>query len=156
MKIGMYKHCPRCGEKVPATVAVCPNCSLSFQKFLLATNGQAKKDIKQGEKEKVLMRTGRPSDIKFVPMLLITIFLGMFGGHYYYTGRYKMGIFFSSFFAIGVANAVITNVLKIKSGGHVFELFYLLVLVWGFVLVLWIIDVAKVILNKFKYPVSRD
>jgi len=141
---------------MPVEIVVCPSCQLNFQKFESATNQEAKESIKEGEKEKVLMRKGRPSDVKFVPLLLITIFLGFTGAHYYYVGRYKMGAFFSIFFGVGIINAIITTLLGATPTGDWYQIFTLLVLTWGAVVCLWIIDIAKVCVNSFKIPVGRS
>ena len=156
MNLFRNKHCPRCNQKMPIEIVICPGCKLNFQKFETATNAEAKEAIRQGEKERVLMRNSRPQDVSFVKLLLITIFLGFTGAHYYYVGRYKMGAFFSIFFAVGIVNAILTSLLKASPKGDLYQIFTLLVLVWGFVLMLWIIDIAKVCLNKFKIPVSRS
>lgn len=156
MNLFRNKRCPRCNQKMPIEIVVCPSCQLNFQKFDSATNKDAKQAIRQGEKERVLMRKGRPSDVSFVKLLLITIFCGFTGAHYYYVGRYKMGAFFSIFFAVGIVNAILTTLLKATPKGDLYQIFTLLVLVWGLVLVLWIIDIAKVCFNKFKIPVSRS
>lgn len=155
MNLFRNKRCPRCNEKVPTEIVVCPSCQLNFQKFDSATNEEAKEALRMGEKDRVLMRKGRPSDVKFVPLLLITILLGFAGAHYYYVGRYKMGAFFSIFFAVGVVNAILTSLLDATPKGDLYQIFTLLVLVWGAVVALWIIDIAKVCFNKFKFPVSR-
>lgn len=156
MNLFKNKRCPRCNEKLPVEMVVCSNCQLNFQKFENATNKEAKEAIRQGEKDRVLLRKGRPNDVKFVSLLLLTIFLGFTGAHYYYVGRYKMGMFFSIFFGVGIINAIINTMLKVMPTSDLYQLFTLLVLVWGAVLVLWIIDIAKVCLNKFKIPVSRS
>ena len=156
MNLFKNKRCPRCETKMPIEIVVCPNCQLNFQKFDNATNAEAKQAIKQGENERVLMRKGRPSDVNFVRLLLITIFLGFTGAHYYYVGRYKMGAFFSIFFAVGIVNAIISTLVNATPTGDLYQVFTLLVLVWGFVIMLWIIDIAKVCLNSFKIPVSRN
>ena len=155
MNLFKNKRCPRCHQKVPTEIVVCPSCQLNFQKFDSATNGEAKEALRMGENDRVLMRQGRPSDVNFLPLLLITIFLGFTGAHYYYVGRYKMGAFFSIFFAVGIVNAILTSLLDATPKGDLYQIFTLLVLVWGAVLALWIIDIAKVCLNKFKIPVSR-
>ena len=156
MNLFKNKRCPRCETKMPIEIVVCPNCQLNFQKFDNATNAEAKQAIKQGENERVLMRKGRPSDVNFVRLLLITIFLGFTGAHYYVVGRYTMGAFFSIFFAVGIVNAIISTLLNATPTGDLYQVFTLLVLVWGFVIMLWIIDIAKVCLNSFKIPVSRN
>ncbi len=156
MNLFKNKHCPRCNSKVPVELVVCSSCQLNFQKFDDATNQEAKEAIRLKENERVLMRKGRPKDVNFVSLLLVTIFLGFTGAHYYYVGRYKMGAFFSTFFAVGVVNAIINSMLKVTPSGEFYQIFVLLVLIWGLVAMLWIIDIAKVLLNKFKIPVSRS
>ena len=141
---------------MPVEAMRCPSCQLNYQKFNSATNTEAKAAIRMGEKDKVLMRVGRPSDVNFITLLMITIFLGFTGAHYYYVGRYKMGAFFTTFFGVGIINAIITTMIKATPTGELYEVFTFLVLVWGFVVMLWIIDIAKVCLNKFKIPVSRN
>ena len=156
MNLFKNKHCPRCDKKMPIEIVVCPNCQLNFQKFESATNKEAKEALRAGETERILLRKGRPNDVSFVRLLLITIFAGFTGAHYYYVGRYKMGAFFSIFFAVGIVNAILTTLLKATPKGDLYQIFTLMVLVWGFVLLLWIIDIAKVCVNKFKIPVSRS
>lgn len=156
MNIFKNKRCPRCNTKVPVEIVSCPSCQLNFQKFESATNKEAKEAIKQGEKDRVLLRKGRPSDVSAVKLILITIFLGFTGAHYYYVGRYKMGAFFSIFFAVGIINAIINSLLQATPTGDLYQIFTLLVLTWGAVIALWIIDIAKVCLNNFKIPVSRS
>ena len=156
MNLFKNKRCPRCNTKMPTEIVHCPNCQLNFQKFNTATNREAKQALREGEKDRVLLRKGRPDDVKFVPLLLLTIFLGFTGAHYYYVGRYKMGAFFSIFFGVGIVNAIINALLNVTPTGDLYQVFTLLVLLWGAVLFMWIVDIAKVTCNKFKIPVSRE
>ncbi len=156
MKLSKYKRCPRCNTKVPSEVNICPGCSLNYIKFNQATNKQAKIALKSGQTDKVLLRRGLPNDVNKTTLLLLTIFLGFTGAHYYYVGRVKMGLFFSFFCIIGIINVIVNSVLKDVPTSDWFQVFVFLVLVWGFVLMLWIIDIAKVIFNRFKVPVSRE
>lgn len=148
------KRCPRCNTKVPKEIVTCPGCRLNYQKFEKATNGEAKIAYKMGEGERVVMRKGVPTDVNKFKLIMLTIFLGFTGAHYYYVGRKRMGVFFSIFFVIGLINAILTGVLKISTSGDLYQLFYLLVLVWGAVIIMWIIDIFKVAFNTFKVPVS--
>lgn len=156
MKLGLNKKCPRCETKMATSLVVCPNCQLNFKKFNEATNAEAKKAIKEGNKDQVLLKKGYPADVKKWSLILITIFGGFLGAHYYRVGRYKMGLFFTIAFLIGCANAIINTLVEQSGSGVVWEIFTLLVLVWGAVLFMWIIDIAKVCLNQFKIPVSRS
>lgn len=151
----MNKRCPRCNTKSPSTAVTCPECQLNFEKFEQATNKDAKRMMRAGEKEQVLMRKGMPADVKRWKVLLLAIFLGFMGAHHYYVGRYKMGIFYTIFFMIGCANAVLVSLVKSTPTGFWYEIFTLLVLVWGAVLAMWIIDIAKIVVNTYKVPVSR-
>ena len=156
MNLFRNKRCPRCNEKLPVEIVVCPSCQLNFQKFESATNSEAKQALKQGEKDRVLMRKGLPSDVNRWKLLLLAVLLGFTGAHHYYVGRYKMGAFYTIFFCVGIINAVLTTLVQDALTGDLYQIFYLLVLVWGAVLALWVIDIAKICLNKFKVPVSRS
>lgn len=155
LKFKMSKRCPRCNMKTPIENVVCPGCKLNYEKFNTATNAEAKQAIKEGNADQVLMRTGRPKDVKFIKLLLIAIFLGAFGGHNYYVGRYKRGILFTVFFFVGIINGVVNTILKVKPHGDLWEVFTLLVMIWGLVLLLWVFDIVKICLNRFKIPVSK-
>ena len=155
MNLFKNKRCPRCNTKQPIELVICPGCQLNFNKFDQATNEEAKNAIREGETERVLMRNGRPADVSFIKLLLITLFFGFTGAHYYYVGRHKMGAFFTIFFAVGLVNAIITTLVKATPTGDLYQIFSLLVLIWGAVIAMWIIDIAKVCLNKFKIPVGR-
>lgn len=156
MKSSIFKNkrCPRCNFKVPNEIAVCPKCQLNYQKFNLATNGEAKLAISEGETDRVLYRKGCPNDVKKSTLLLLTIFWGLTGVHYYYVGRKGWGIFYSIFFVVGLINAFISVYFKAAPTGDWFQIFYLLVLVWGAVILMWMVDIIKVCSNSFKIPVS--
>lgn len=154
MKIYENKRCPRCNTKMPKEMAVCPKCRLNYVKFNQATNDEGKRALKLKEYDRVIYRKGCPDDMSRLKLLLLTIFLGFMGIHNYYVGRTRRGIFFTIFFIIGFVYALITNILKLKPSGELWEVFTFLVLIWGIVIFMWIIDIAKVALNKFKIPVS--
>lgn len=150
------KHCPRCSTKMPKEATVCPSCGLNYIKFNEATNKEAKEALSQGEKDKVLYRTGCPSDVKRWKLILMCVFLGYMGGHHYYVGRKYWGLFYTCFFLIGVINAIVTMFFPQVINTDAFQVFYLLVLIWGIVIVMWIVDIFKICFNKYKIPVSRD
>lgn len=139
---------------MPKEINICPTCQLNYDKFNNATNSEAKVAIHMDERERVLYRRGCPSDVSKVKLLLLTIFLGFTGAHHYYVGRTGKGIFYSIFFVIGVVNAILTTVLQSTPHGELWEIFTLLVLIWGVVILMWLIDIADVILNRYKIPVS--
>ena len=154
MKMFENKRCPRCNYKMPKECGVCPSCRLNYDKFNSATNTQAKQAISQGEMDRVIFRKGVPIDVSKLKLFLLTLFLGFTGAHYYYVGRKKMGLFFSIFFIVGILNAAVQ--FLVLPHNDMLEILTLASLIWGLVLMLWIIDIFKVIFNGFKIPVSRD
>lgn len=156
MKLRANKRCPRCNIKMPITMGRCPNCQLDFSKFETATNKGAKQAYNEGEPEQVILRKGYPSDVKKWKLVLLTIFLGIFGVHYFYVGRKRVGFIFILFFFVGVLNAIITTLASSFTRTDIYQIFYLFVLGWGIVLILWLVDIFKVALNKFKIPVSVE
>ena len=142
--------------KVPAETMICPDCRLNYKKFNEATNQEAKEAIRQGEKDNVLMRKGCPPDVNKIKLLLLAIFFGMFGVHHYYVGRYKTGLIYTCFFVVGITNTILSMTIKNIVTSLVYQVFSWLVLGWGIVLFMWIFDIANIILNKFKIPVSRS
>ncbi len=154
MKFREKKKCPRCGKKVASEMGACPQCKLNFQKFGSATNAEGKIALKQGEKDRVIFRTGMPSDVSKWKLLLLTTFLGFTGAHHYYVGRKNMGFFYSFFFCVGIIYTILTLALDFDWTSEIGQFFYLLVLAWGVVIMLWIVDIAKVCFNRYKIPVS--
>ncbi|MBE7076578.1 MAG: TM2 domain-containing protein [Clostridiales bacterium] len=156
MKIGNNKRCPRCDFKMDKSLGVCPGCRLNFSKFNEATNEEGKHALKMGEKDRVIFRLGYPTDVKKWVMVLLCVFLGFTGAHYYYVGRKNMGLFFSLGFVVGILNAGLMLSYSSARVGFWWDIFSILVLAWGVVLLIWIIDIAKIVFNRFKIPVSRE
>lgn len=146
-----YKRCPRCNTKMPSMVALCPGCQLNFQKLENATNEEAKDAYSKGEKERVLLVKKLPRDISKAKLLLFTIFLGLFGGHYYYIGRKGMGTLYLIFLFIGAGYTYTQQHLPFN---FFVEVWFILTMVWAVIICLWMIDIVKVIFNRFKVPVS--
>jgi hypothetical protein len=152
MELFRNKRCPRCETKVPTEAGVCPGCRVNYEKFNQATNAEAKVAMREGETDRIIMRKGCPSDVNKWVLLILTFFVGFMGAHYYYVGRKKMGLFFTVFFVVGLTNAALQ---MMNFSGKVMEFITYLSLIWGIVLLLWIIDLAKVCFNWFRIPVSR-
>ena len=147
----MNKRCPRCNTKVPSTTVICPVCQLNFQKFETSTNADAKKMLKAGEKDQVLMRKGFPPDVKKWKLLLFAIFLGFVGVHNYYVGRTKKGLFCTLSLVVYLLGYALKKL--VVTSVFVLDFYMISMFVWGFVLFMWIIDVAKICVNHYKIPV---
>ena len=78
------KKCPRCKNVCLLSQVECDECGLAFAKLDMATNKEGKRRLFRGQKEQVVYVKKYPKDVKKWKMILITLFLGLFGGHYFY------------------------------------------------------------------------
>ena len=59
----MFKDCPRCGIRCLATADTCQECGLVFARMEIATNADAKKKIKRGDKDYIIKTSQLPGDV---------------------------------------------------------------------------------------------
>lgn len=146
------KTCPRCEIKLPESVEVCPDCGLVFARLDIATNKDAKRKKKRGDRSFILKTTKIPSDVSYVKLLLLTIFTGLFGGHCFYVGRYLRGSVLLANFLVVLCVAIFNAQLIAYSE----VLVSTVCTICGFVMLLWFWDIFMVALKKFKIPVAID
>ena len=130
----------------------CEECGLLFARLEQATNKEGKKRLLRGQKDQVIYVKKYPVDVKKWKMILISIFGGLFGVHYFYVGRWKWGLAMLLYFFAVLFMGVIFNAyfLTIWSG-QFFSIFGPLT---GIYAIVWLNDVRKVCFNAFKMPVS--
>ena len=130
----------------------CPDCGLNFAKFAKATNAEAKRAMRKGEKERVLNSSQRPSDVSKTKLLLSCIFGGLFGAHEFMLGRWLRGLFYciTTMLAFVLAWLQMYDFTSVAFE-YITEIVYL---VWVVILVIWIDSIFKIIFNKYKIPVS--
>ena len=146
------KTCPRCEIKLPESVEVCPDCGLVFSRLDIATNKDAKRKKKRGDRSFILKTTKIPSDVSYVKLLLLTIFTGLFGGHCFYVGRYLRGSVLLANFLVVLCVAIFNAQLIAYSE----VLVSTVCTIFGFVMILLVWDIFMVALKKFKIPVAID
>ncbi|MGN1227365.1 MAG: hypothetical protein ACI4TX_01850, partial [Christensenellales bacterium] len=88
-----YKRCPRCGSKTALASKTCAVCNLKFDRIENLSNKEAKKAIKNKEKEKVLYITQCPKDVNKKKFYLLYFLLGWFGIYNLYIGKFKKGYY---------------------------------------------------------------
>ncbi len=145
--------CPRCGIKCLTGTESCPDCGLVFSRLEIATNKDAKRKIKRHDKDFIIKTTNIPSDVSYVKLLLLTIFVGVFGGHCFYVGRYSRGIMFLINSLLLMSYVIFNKYLVNLDEGR---LLAALSTIGGLFLLVWAYDVISVILKKFKIPVAID
>lgn len=137
---------------MPESVEVCPDCGLVFARLDIATNKDAKRKKKRGDRSFILKTTKIPSDVSYAKLLLLTIFTGLFGGHCFYVGRYLRGSVLLANFLVVLCVAIFNAQLIAYSE----VLVSTICTICGFVMLLWFWDIFMVALKKFKIPVAID
>lgn len=145
-KLKNHKVCPRCGNKCLINQEKCEECHLIFSRMQFASNKAAKKKIKKFDKDFVIYTNQYPSDISRIKLVLYTIFFGIFGGHYYYVGKYGKGAIMSASF-IYLVFCTIFNTQVLENFSE-----YAFVPI-GIAAFAWIVSLVLVLTKKFKVPV---
>lgn len=146
------KKCPRCGEKLLFNAPKCPECGLLFSRLSLVTNKAGKRCVRKRQKDKILRVTAWPEDAKRWKALLLCGFLGFYGAHNFYLGRYAKATFSLVF-------SVITTVLASMSAAFYETVFYNTFIQYfaipaAFPLLFWVLDFVYIAIGKYKIPVS--
>ena len=141
----IFKRCPRCDNKCLLNATKCEECGLIFSRLEFATNTDAKNMIKKGDRSYILYTSDLPKDLSYTKLLIYTLILGLFGAHYYYTGKYIKGILMSAMMAYAIV-CLIFN-------AYLVEYLSFLYLPIGIGVLAWIVSCVYVICKKFKVPV---
>lgn len=148
-----FRVCPRCGLKSLNLADTCPDCGLVFARLDIATNKDAKKLIKRRETDYIIKTSKLPKDIRYVSLLLLTIFAGVFGGHCFRVGRYWRGGILLVNFILIMMYLIFNQPLLAVDGG---ALIAALCSISGLVMMLWVYDIITVATKRFKVPVAID
>lgn len=141
----IFKRCPRCDNKCLLNATKCEECGLIFSRLEFATNTAAKNMIKKGDRSYILYTSDLPKDLSYTKLLIYSLILGLFGAHYYYTGKYIKGILMSAMMAYAIV-CLIFN-------AYLVEYLSFLYLPIGIGVLAWIVSCVYVICKKFKVPV---
>ena len=143
-------RCPICNAKV--TGGKCPFCKITEEQILYASNTKAKKEV---NKKKVYSSTLKPIDVKKSDMLTLTILYGLLGVGSFFVGKKNRGLYqvisFGVFFVFFVLELLF---MMYRIENAVFNLLTDLVLLnFGVCIIMWTLDVCRVIFNRYSYPV---
>ncbi len=145
--------CPRCGYKMLEGTSECPDCGLDFSRFEIATNKEAKAKKRRGDRDYIINTKKLPSDVSFVKLLLFSIFLGAFGGHCFYVGRYLRGSILVTNMVAVILCVVFSNYLSQVDGGALIASISTII---GLIEFLWFWDIFAIATKRFKVPVAID
>ena len=146
--------CPKCYGGMNRKSGMCLHCGFRFSDLEGATNEKARIAKKEGKKEDVVYTDRLPEDVKKKTLLLYSIFLGLFGAHNYYVGKFKKAIFMTTIFVI---HSLFATLYSYKLGGSFISYFYTTVaVIQGVSIIMWVLDVIYIIINRFKVPVYKE
>ena len=145
----LYKRCPRCGEKTFINARACDGCKLVFARMEFASNKEAKRQIKAGNKEAVIKTNQYPKDYNKWKMLLICFVGGLFGAHNIYVGRYVKG-----FFSLCALLVLCGLILAVPSSTLATLFAKWMFIPYGIIVILWLSDMMMIALSKYKIPVA--
>lgn len=149
-KIKEFKRCPRCDTKALIYQDKCNACGLIYSRLANASNKEAKKAIKAGQKNRVICDKTLPKDVNKWKLFFMSLFLGFFGGHFYYVGKYKTGIVFS----VSVVLLMISSAIDVKLWYQYAFWIWFLILPASGCFVYWAVTVVQILTNSFRVPIA--
>ena len=145
------RKCPRCGEKNLANQKKCAFCGLVFERLNYCSNKSARKEVIKLRKRNYIMTKEWPADASKKVALLLCGFLGLFGAHNFYLGRFYKGMTV----LFGLICSIVLLFLPYKSLAYDI-IWYISLLPAACVLIFWAMDFIKIFLERYKIPVSID
>ena len=153
------KKCPRCGYKTLLEAEVCASCGLKYSLIQHLSNQRAKQEIKAKHKQNVLYVTTMPEDVSKKKFWLLFAFLGVFGAHNIYIGKYGRG-YYTLVTAICSLLAFLVYEFAFFQYGWVaasaVEYYFTapVITFYVFGLLVWFNDSISLIFRNFKYPAT--
>lgn len=151
MRTYKSKRCPRCGTKNSYSQFRCTDCGLIFSRVENGSNKIAKQLIMAGKKSETIKSPGYPKDVKKSKFLLLSGFLGLFGAHNFYVGRYTKAVIQLVFGMMTIIISVLSN--YIPNLDYVMSFAFLPIAING---LMCAFDFIDGVFNKYKIPVAVD
>lgn len=146
--------CPKCYGSMKKKEGVCIHCGFKLSEFNGATNEKAREAFRNGKREDVLYTNNLPIDVSKKSLLLLSIFLGVFGAHNYYCAKFGKAIYMTITTVFMLLFALFK---QFNIGGWFVTYFFSFVaLLQGVTLLMWVVDIVYIIFNKFKVPVYKE
>ena len=129
----------------------CIECGLIFSRVENGSNKLAKGLILSGQKSQTIKAPMFPKDVSKKKFLLLCGFLGFFGAHNFYVGRYVKAIYQ---IIIGIFSVIATILSgSVEFFNVVTSYLFIFVAVNAF---MWMFDFVDGALNKYRIPVAVD
>lgn len=145
------KRCPRCDTKNKLTNYRCSSCGLIFSRVENGSNVLAKGLILAGKSDQTVKARMFPKDVSKNKFLFLCGFLGIFGAHNFYVGRYKKAIFQLICGLVAVICVACGNFIPYYNTIMSFISFPI-----GIDGVMWLWDFVDGVFNHYRIPVAVD
>lgn len=149
--------CPKCYGSVDKHTKRCKSCGFNMNSINGATHKAVKQAKKEGFGEDVIYTNNLPDDISRKKLILLTCFLGIFGGHSYYCGKLFKAIYSTVISTIMIVFSILrlSNVLTLDVAVLNWS-FSIITFLMGVNLVMFIVDLVKILTKKYKVSVYKD
>lgn len=151
MKEIKTKRCPRCQTKNGMASYRCSECGLVFSRVENGSNQLAKSLILAGKKNYTVNAKMFPKDVSKKKFLLLSGFLGLFGAHNFYVGRYKKAVIQLIFGIVIILCVAIGHLVPFYDRFMSFASVPI-----GLDVFICAFDFIDAIFNKYKIPVAVD
>lgn len=159
-------RCPKCGANIKKYQDRCPKCLTKIKQIENASFNQVKTAKAEFQPEKVVYSTVFPKDLSWKNTLLLCIFLGWMGAHYYYVKRYFKAICLSvMMFTFLLFNLPMVYLLEYGSA-WIFTDFAIWVstsnayiissVIGALAVIMWLCDILLLCFKRFKVPVVLE
>lgn len=145
------KRCPRCGTKNNYYESNCQECGLIFARVGNGSNKIAKNLILAGKKDETVKARMFPKDVSKKKFLFFCGFLGIFGVHNFYVGRYFKAVYQLICGLLAVLCVAIGPFLPFYN-----TLMSFISIPIGFDAIFWAWDFIDGCFNRYKIPVAVD
>ena len=147
----LFRTCPRCQTKTLKDADKCPSCKLIFSRLDNATNKQAKKELLGGNRSAVIFNPKCPKDVNRIVLTLLAFFLGAFGAHNFYVGRYPKAVF-----SLVVSIFTVFYVLYQPAQQIFAPVFSIISILVASMTLMWMFDFVAICRNRYKIPVAVE
>ena len=144
--------CPKCYGRVNKNIQRCESCGMKMSEMDGATNTDAKLALKGIYKDDVLMTKKLPNDVSKKTILLLSIFLGIFGVHNFYVGRKAKGFYqIVSLVLMGLGYLMEFVIFGAING----KFSWAFQILEGVAIIIWLGDIITIAFNRYKVPVYK-
>ena len=148
--------CPKCYGKLSKDKKHCLYCGFNMGLLENASNKEAKKIKHTIYRDDILYTTNIPYDVSKKKLLLFAIFLGLFGVHDFYVGKFWQGLYQCVVISISIVLLVISTIMNTITENFVTNAMAYLAIFAGLATIFWAVDIAKIALERFKIPVYSE